>query len=136
MRFVSQITLPPAPPRFAQSEAGRPPVFLRQAQDNLTLRRTDTYASGPSPAVPRDGCPVARPSPRSRYGVPYIMRVEKPEGPRIAPDAFRIRHLLVTVGLSLLVQLVLLRHLGPNGRGHRLLQTRIQHLEQLGILLA
>ena len=35
-----------------------------------TLRRTNKYASGPSPC----GCPVARPSPRSRYGVSYIMR--------------------------------------------------------------
>src|SRR5512139_442581 len=39
-----------------------------------TLRRTETYASGPSPAVPRDGCPVARASPRSRDGVSCIMR--------------------------------------------------------------
>jgi transglutaminase-like putative cysteine protease len=31
-------------------------------------------ASGPSPAVLRDGCPVARRSPRSRYGVSCIMR--------------------------------------------------------------
>jgi len=35
-----------------------------------TLRRTDKYASGPSPC----GYPVARPSPRSRYGVSRIMR--------------------------------------------------------------
>ena len=35
-----------------------------------TLRRTETCASGPSPC----GCPVARPSPRSRYGVSCIMR--------------------------------------------------------------
>jgi hypothetical protein len=40
MRFVSQMTLPPALPRFAPPEAGRPRVFLRQAQDKLTLRRT------------------------------------------------------------------------------------------------
>jgi len=38
--------------------SGRPRVFLRQAQDKLTLRRTDKYASGPSSAVPRDGRPV------------------------------------------------------------------------------
>jgi hypothetical protein len=37
-----------------------------------TLRRTDTYASGPSPC----GCPVARSSPRSRCGVSCIMRVK------------------------------------------------------------
>src|SRR5512137_456302 len=36
-----------------------------------TLRRTDKYASGPSPC----GCPVARPPPRSRYGVSCIMPV-------------------------------------------------------------
>jgi hypothetical protein len=36
-----------------------------------TLRRTDKYASGPSPC----GCPVARPSPRSRHGVSCIMPV-------------------------------------------------------------
>jgi hypothetical protein len=41
MRFAPQITLPSAPPRFAQPEAGRPRVFLRQAQDKLTLRRTE-----------------------------------------------------------------------------------------------
>src|SRR5512139_3962645 len=35
------------------------------------------YASGPSPAVPRDGCPVARPSPRSRDGVSCIMRADR-----------------------------------------------------------
>jgi hypothetical protein len=44
MRFVSQMTLPPAPPRFAQLPAGRFLVFLRQAQEKLTLRRTATYA--------------------------------------------------------------------------------------------
>ena len=38
MRFAPQTTLPPAPLRFAQPEAGRPRVFLRQAQDKLTLR--------------------------------------------------------------------------------------------------
>jgi len=51
--------------------SGRPRVFLRQAQDKLTLRRTETYASCPSPC----GCPVAQPSPRSRYGVSCTMRV-------------------------------------------------------------
>jgi hypothetical protein len=35
-----------------------------------TLRRTEKYASGPSPC----GCAVARPSPRSRDGVSWIMR--------------------------------------------------------------
>ena len=35
-----------------------------------TLRRTDEYASGPSPC----GCPVAQPSPRSRDGVSCITR--------------------------------------------------------------
>jgi hypothetical protein len=49
MRFVSQMTLPPAPPRFAEPEAGGPRVFLRQAQDKLILRHTEMYASGPSP---------------------------------------------------------------------------------------
>jgi hypothetical protein len=41
MRFVLQTTLHPAPLRFAQREAGRLRVFLRQAQDKLTLRRTE-----------------------------------------------------------------------------------------------
>jgi hypothetical protein len=40
-----------------------------------TLRRTDKYASGPSPC----GCPVARPSPLSRYGVSCIMRASQVE---------------------------------------------------------
>jgi hypothetical protein len=35
-----------------------------------TLRRIEKHALGPSPY----GCPVARPSPRSRYGVSCIMR--------------------------------------------------------------
>ena len=72
MRFVSQITLPPASPRLAQPAAGRPRVFLRQAQDKLTSRRTENVRLRSSPAVPRDGCPVARPSPRSCGGVPCI----------------------------------------------------------------
>jgi hypothetical protein len=38
------------------------------------LRRTEKYASGPSQAVPRDGCLVARPSPRSCYSVSCIIR--------------------------------------------------------------
>jgi len=40
-----------------------------------TLRRTEQVRLRSSPAVPRDGCPMARPSPRSRYGVSCIMRV-------------------------------------------------------------
>jgi hypothetical protein len=61
--------------------SGRPRVFLRQAQGKLTLRRTEKYASGPR----RCGCPVARPSPRSRDGVSCIMRARgtdpAPESP-------------------------------------------------------
>jgi hypothetical protein len=38
-----------------------------------TLRRTGKYASGPSPC----GCPVARPSPRSRNGVSCMMRASR-----------------------------------------------------------
>ena len=49
-------------------------------------RRTDTYASGPSPAVPRDGCPMPRPSPLSRDGVSCIMRVNASEGVRCGPS--------------------------------------------------
>jgi hypothetical protein len=44
----------------------RPRVFLRQAQDRLTLRRTVQVRLGSNPAVPRDGCPVAHPSSWSR----------------------------------------------------------------------
>jgi hypothetical protein len=44
------------------------------------------YASGPSPAVPRDGCPVARPSPRSRYGVSCTMRASSRLIPRKIPS--------------------------------------------------
>jgi hypothetical protein len=33
-----------------------------------TLRRTIQVRLGSNPAVPRDGCPVARPSSRSRHG--------------------------------------------------------------------
>ena len=71
MRFAPQTTLPPAPPRLAQPEAGRPGVFLRQAQGKLTLGRAETDASGPSSC----GCPVARPSPRCRCGISCRMRV-------------------------------------------------------------
>ena len=49
MRFVSQMTLPPAPPRFAQPEAGGPRVFLRQAQDKLTLPCTEKERLGSEP---------------------------------------------------------------------------------------
>ena len=41
-----------------------------------TLRRTEEYASGPSPC----GCPVARPSPRSRHGVLCAMRASSRNG--------------------------------------------------------
>jgi len=37
----------------------RPRVFLRQAQDKLTLRRIIQVRLGTNPAVTRDGCPVA-----------------------------------------------------------------------------
>ena len=56
-----------------------------------TLRRTDKYASGPSPC----GCPVARPSPRSPDGVSCIMRASDPpsayqlKGTQIYTDAHR-----------------------------------------------
>jgi hypothetical protein len=57
-------------PLFAQPEAGRSRVFLRQAQDKLTLGRNETFASGPSPC----SCRVARPSPRFCDSLSYIMR--------------------------------------------------------------
>ena len=47
--------------RLYEPEAWRPWVFLRQAQDKLTLRRTIQVRLGSNPAVSRDGCPVARP---------------------------------------------------------------------------
>jgi len=50
-------SLPPAPPRFAQPEAGHLRPFRRQAPDKVTLRRTNKYASGP---VPRCRGMVAR----------------------------------------------------------------------------
>ena len=36
----------------------RPRVFLRQAQDKLTVRRTVQLRLGSNPAVARDGCPA------------------------------------------------------------------------------
>ncbi|MDH3930370.1 MAG: hypothetical protein OEV22_20770 [Deltaproteobacteria bacterium] len=42
-------------------------MFLRQAQDRLPLRRTVQVRLRTNPAVPRDGCPVARPSSWSRH---------------------------------------------------------------------
>ncbi|MDH3802345.1 MAG: hypothetical protein OEU80_09700 [Deltaproteobacteria bacterium] len=41
-------------------------MFLRQAQDRRSLRRTAQVRLGTNPAVPRDGCQVAHPSSRSR----------------------------------------------------------------------
>jgi len=58
MRFVWQMTLPPAPPRFAPPEAGRPRV---------------SHLASPSPC----GCPVARPSPRSRDSVSRIIQAKR-----------------------------------------------------------
>ena len=46
--------------------SGRPRVFLRQAQDKLTVRRTVQLRLGSNPAVARDGYPVELPSSRSR----------------------------------------------------------------------
>jgi hypothetical protein len=51
--------------------------------ESRTLRHTDEYASGPSPC----GCPVARPSPRSRDGVLCIMRARNGAG--ISKPGFR-----------------------------------------------
>jgi len=45
-----------------------------------TQRRTDKYASGPSPC----GCPVARPSPRSRDGVSCITQARVGRGPALS----------------------------------------------------
>ena len=42
-----------------------------------------------SPAVPRDGCPVARPSPRSRDGVSCIMRARREMGRRLTVPSMR-----------------------------------------------
>jgi hypothetical protein len=49
-----------------------------------TLRCTpEEYASGPSPC----GSPVARQSPRSRYGVSFVMRTRPPQPSRGPPPA-------------------------------------------------
>ena len=56
--------------RLYEPEAERPRVFLRQAQDKLTLRRTVQVRLGSNPAVARDGFPVARPP---RLSPPEIM---------------------------------------------------------------
>jgi hypothetical protein len=49
------------------------------------FRRTEKYASGPSPC----GYPVARPSPRSRDGVSCIMRARLPLSmPRLTPSSW------------------------------------------------
>jgi len=60
--------------RGSGGPSGRPRVSLVPTLSPSTLRRTDKHASGPSPAVPRDACPVARPSPRPRSGVSRKMR--------------------------------------------------------------
>jgi len=49
-------------------------VVLPGVLGSRTLRRTEQVRLRSSPSVPRDGCPVARPSPRSRCGVSRIMR--------------------------------------------------------------
>jgi len=71
MRFAPQTT--PAPGADGSCTAGSRASSGLEPCDVL-----NKYASGPSPAVPRDGYPVARPSPHSRYGVSCIMRA----GPR------------------------------------------------------
>jgi hypothetical protein len=48
-------------------------AVLPGAVGSRTLRRTQQVRLSSSPAVPRDGCPVARPSPRSPYGVSCIL---------------------------------------------------------------
>jgi len=42
---------------LSEPEAWRSRVFLRQAQDRRSLRRTVQVRLGTNPAVPRDGCP-------------------------------------------------------------------------------
>jgi hypothetical protein len=95
-----------------------------------TLRRTDKYASGPSPC----GCPVARPSPRSRDGVSCIMRastfLKNSASARLIPQAraissarphSRTMHQFVVFrpACKAMVQ-------GPTGqRGKRRLQMRL-----------
>ena len=49
------------------------------------------YASGP---VPRDGCPVARPSPRSRFGVSCIMRASR----MLKNSSIKAHHVQVCMG--------------------------------------
>jgi hypothetical protein len=56
-------------------------VVLPGVLGSRTLRRTNRYASGPSPC----GCPVARPSPRSRHGVSCIMRARGAAALEVCP---------------------------------------------------
>src|SRR5512139_3232274 len=53
------------------------PVHIESRLSRGTLRRPDDYTSVPSPAVPRDGCPGARPFPRWRYGVSRTVQVSR-----------------------------------------------------------
>ena len=70
--FGGRPSLPPA--RGPVLHSRKPGVL-----GSRTLRRTEQVRLRSSPAVPRDGSPVARPSPRSRYGVSCIMRA-RPSG--------------------------------------------------------
>ena len=65
----------------AVGSMSRKPGVLGRSFDRLPATSSgqagqagQAHLVSPSPTVPRDGCPVARPSPRSRYGVPCIMR--------------------------------------------------------------
>ena len=50
----------------------RPRVFLRQAQDKLTVRRTVQLRLGSNPAVSRDGCPARGASACAARGTPIF----------------------------------------------------------------
>src|SRR5512139_2169550 len=63
--------------------SGRPRVSLVPRLSRGTLRRNEKIRFRSSLAVPRDGCPPARPSPRSCNGVSRIMRAN-PRLPDVA----------------------------------------------------
>jgi len=61
-------------PHYAElSTATADLAILPGVFGSRTLRRAEKYVSGPSPC----GCPVARPCPRSRYGVSCVMRAKE-----------------------------------------------------------
>ena len=75
--------------RLYEPEAWRPRVFLRQAQDRLTLRRTVQVRLGSNPAVSRD-CPARGASACAARGTPIFFALAALRSVPQAGSQFRV----------------------------------------------